>query len=164
MVLMYQWERCTHILYTPFPLLYDYVLEWKTENYKKIWFSCTNGNGVHTFCIHRSCYCMTMIWGGKPKIIEKIVLMYQWERCTHILYTPFPLLYDYVLEWKTINYKKVWFSCTNGNGVHTFYIHRSRYSMTMFWSGKSKIIKKYGSHVPMGTVYTHSVYPVPVTV
>ena len=106
---------------------------------------------------------MTMFWSGKSKIIKKYGSHYQWERCTHILYTPFPLLYDYVLEWKTVNNKKIWFSCTNGNGVHTFFIHRSRYSMTTFWSGKPKIIKKYGSHVPMGTVYTHSVYTVPVT-
>ena len=78
--------------------------------------------------------------------------------------TPFPLLYDYVLEWKTENYKKIWFSCTNGNVVHTFCIHRSCYCMTMIWSGKPTIIKKYGSHVQMGTVYIHSVYTVPVTV
>ena len=116
MVLMYQWERSTHILYTPFPVI--------IENR----FSCTNRNGVHIFCIHRSRYCMTINWSGKPKIIENMVLMYQWERCTHILYTPFPFLYDYNLEWKTENYRK------------------------------------YGSHVPMGTVYTHSVYTVPLIV
>ena len=106
MFLMYQWERCAHILYTLFPLLNDYALEWKSENYKK-----------------------------------NIVLMYQWERCAHILYTPFLLLYDYVLEWKTENHKKIWFSCTNGNGVHTFCIHRSCYCMTMIWGGKPKIIE-----------------------
>ena len=71
---------------------------------------------------------MTMIWSGKQKIMVNMVLMYQWERCTHILYTPFPLLYDYDLEWKTENYRK------------------------------------YGSHVPIGTVYTYSVYTVPLIV
>ena len=95
---------------------------------------------------------MTIIWSRKPKIIENMVLMYQWERCTrvlytqfpviienmvliyqwerrkHILYTPFLLLYDYDLEWKTKNYGK------------------------------------YGSHVPMGKVYTYSVYTLPFTV
>ena len=71
---------------------------------------------------------MTTIGSGKPNIIENMVLMYQWERCTHILHTPFLLLYDYDLEWKTKNYGK------------------------------------YGSHVPIGTVYTYSVYTVPLIV
>ena len=65
---------------------------------------------------------MTMIWGGKPKIIEKIVLMYQWERCTHILYTPFPLLYDYVLEWKTENYRKNGCNVATG-AVYTHFVY-----------------------------------------
>ena len=38
------------------------------------------------------------------KVMENMVLVYQRERCINILYTPFPLLYDYDLEWKTDNY------------------------------------------------------------
>ena len=71
---------------------------------------------------------MTMILSVIPKIIENMVLMLQRERCMHILYTPFLLLYDYDFECKTENHSK------------------------------------YGSHVATATVYTHSVYTVPVTI
>ena len=56
-----------------------------------------------------------MIWSGKTKIIDNMVLMNQWERCTHILYTPFPLLHEYVLEWKTENYRKK--GCNKATGA-----------------------------------------------
>ena len=95
---------------------------------------------------------MTMFWREKPKIIENIVLMYQWERCTHILYTPFPLLYDYDLEWKTENYRKHCSPLAMGT-VYTY----SVYTVPRYYC-------KYGYHVLMGTVYKHSVYTVPVTI
>ena len=71
---------------------------------------------------------MSMILSGNPKILENMVLMSQRERCIHILYTPFLLLYNYNFEWKSENFRK------------------------------------YGSQVAAGTVYTHSVYTVPVTI
>ena len=69
---------------------------------------------------------MTIISSVISKIIENVVLIYQRERCIHILCTPFLILYDYNFECNTENYRK------------------------------------YGSHVATGTVYTHSVYTVPV--
>ena len=49
---------------------------------------------------------MTMISSGRPNSLEIMVLMYQRERCVHILYTPFLLLYDYDFECKTENHSK----------------------------------------------------------
>ena len=49
---------------------------------------------------------MTMILSGNPKILENMLLMSQRERCIHILYTPFLLLYDYDFEWKSENFRK----------------------------------------------------------
>ena len=49
---------------------------------------------------------MTMTLTGKQKILENIVLMYQRERCKHILYTPFLLLYDYHFECNAENHRK----------------------------------------------------------
>ena len=95
---------------------------------------------------------MTMIWSGKQKIMENIVLLYQWKRCTHILHTPFPLLYDYDLEWKPENYRKHCSLLAMG----TVYTH-SVYTVPRYY-------RKYGFHLPMGTVYTYSVDTVPVTV
>ena len=37
--------------------------------------SCSDGNDVYTFCIHSSCYDVTMISSVIPKIIENMVLM-----------------------------------------------------------------------------------------
>ena len=71
---------------------------------------------------------MTMILSGNPTILENMLLMSQRERCIHILYTPFLLLYHYDFEWKSENFRK------------------------------------YASHEATGTVYTNSVYTVPVTV
>ena len=71
---------------------------------------------------------MAMILSGNPKILENMVPKSQRERCIHILYIPFLLLYDYDFEWK----------CEN--------------------------LRKYASLVAKGTVYTHSVYTVPVTI
>ena len=102
---------------------------------------------------------MTIIWSGKPKIIENMVLMYQWERCTHILYTPFLLLYDYDLEWKTKIMENMvlmyqWERCT-----HILYTpFPLLYDYDLEW--KTENYRKYGSHVPIGTVYTYSVYTV----
>ena len=143
-------------MYRPFLLLYDYDFEWKTDNFWKNGSHIATGtvytHSVYTFpvtiwlwfwmenwkffekmvlkqrerCTHsRSCYYMTMIWR---------------ERCTHILYTQFLLLYDYDFEWKTENFLKIWFSYSNGNGVHTC-IYRSCYYMTMIWSLKLKIFE-----------------------
>ena len=81
-----------------------------------------------------------------------MVLMYQWERCTHILYTPLTLLYDYDLEWKTKNYGKYGSHVPMGT-VYTY----SVYTVTRYY-------RKYGSHLPIGTVYTYSVYTVPLIV
>ena len=52
----------------------------------------------------------------------------------------------------------------NGNGVYTFCIHRSCYYMTMISSLIPKIIENMVFHVATGTVYTHSVYTLPVTI
>ena len=71
---------------------------------------------------------MTIFSSVIPKIIKKMILMYQREQFIHILYTPFLLLYDYIFECNTENHRK------------------------------------YGSHVATGTVYTHSVYTVLVTI
>ena len=71
---------------------------------------------------------MAMILSGHRKILENMVHKSQRERCIHILYTPFLLLYNYDFDWK------------------------------------SKKFRKYASHVATGTVYTHSVYTVPVTI
>ena len=85
------------------------------------------------------------------------------ERCTHILYTPFPLLYDFDLEWKAESYRKYgsheqWERCT-----HILYTpFPLLYDFDLEWKAES--YRKYGSHVAMGTVYTHSVYTVPVIV
>ena len=38
-------------------------------------FSCSNGSDVYTFCMHCSCYYVTMISSVKQQIIEKMVLM-----------------------------------------------------------------------------------------
>ena len=65
---------------------------------------------------------MTMIGSEKPKIIENMVLMYQWERCTHVFYTPFPLLYDYDLEWKTKEYGKYGSHVPMGT-EYTYYVN-----------------------------------------
>ena len=71
---------------------------------------------------------MTMILSGNPKILENMALMSQRERCIHILYTLFLLLYNYDFEWHSEN------------------------------------LRKYGSLIATGTVYTISVYTVPVTI
>ena len=49
---------------------------------------------------------MTMILSVNPKILENMLFMSQRERCIHILYTPFLLLYDYDFEWKSENFRK----------------------------------------------------------
>ena len=49
---------------------------------------------------------MAMTLSGKRKSLEIMVLMYQRERCVHILYTPYLLLCDYDLECKTENFRK----------------------------------------------------------
>ena len=126
MLLMSQLERCIHILYTRFLLLYAYDFEWKSDNFRKYASHLATGNGVYKF--FRSCYYMTMILSGNPKIFENMILISQRERCIDILYTPFLLLYDYDFEWKSENFRK------------------------------------YASHVATGTVYTHSVFTVPVTI
>ena len=71
---------------------------------------------------------MAMTLSGNRKILENMVPKSQRERCIHILYTPFLLLYDYDFEWKCENFRK------------------------------------FAFHVATGTVYTHSVYIVPVTI
>ena len=70
-----------------------------------------------------------MIWSGKPKIIENMVLMYRWELCTHILYTPFPLLYDYDFDLKSENYRKY----DSDIGMEMVYTH-SVYTVPVFVS------------------------------
>ena len=49
---------------------------------------------------------MTIISSGRPNSLEIMVLMYQRERCVHILYTPFLLLYDFDFECNTENHRK----------------------------------------------------------
>ena len=46
---------------------------------------------------------------------------------------------------------------SNGNGVHTFCIHRSCYYMSYDFEWKTEIFRKYGSHIATGTVY-HILY------
>ena len=106
---------------------------------------------------------MTMIGSEKTKIIENMVIMYQWERCTHILYTPFLLLYDYVLERKPKIIENIvlmyqWERCT-----HILYTpFPLLYDYDLEWRAEN--YRKHCSPLAMGTVYTHSVYTVPVTV
>ena len=131
----------THYVYTvPATIwLWFWMENWK---FLKIWFSYSNGNGVHTFCIHRSCYYMTMILNGKLKIF--------WKNGSHIatgtVYTHYvytvPVtiwLWFWMENWQFL---KKWFSYSNGNGVHTFCIHFSCYYMTMILNGKLKIFEK----------------------
>ena len=78
---------------------------------------------------------MAMILSGNRKILENMVHKSQRERCIQILYTPFLLLYNY-----------------DFGGIP---------------SGNPKILEnmllmKIASR--RGTVYTHSVYTVPVTI
>ena len=73
MILISQRERCIDILYTPFLLLYDYDFEWKSENFRKYASHVATVNGVYKF--FRSCYYMTMILSGNPKILENMLLM-----------------------------------------------------------------------------------------
>ena len=92
-----------------------------------------------------------------------MVLMYHKERCTHILYTPFPLLYDYVLERKPKIIENIvlmyqWERCTHILSTPFPLL----YDYDLEW--KTDNYRKYGSHVPMGTVYTHSIFTVPVIV
>ena len=66
---------------------------------------------------------MTMILSGNAKILENMLLQSQRERCIHILYTPFLLLYDYDFEWKCENFRKFAFHVATGtaytNSVYT---------------------------------------------
>ena len=82
--------------------------EWKTANFLKIWFSDSNGNGVHTFCIHRSCYYMTMILNGKLKIFENW-FSYRNNGVTLTIYRcSTPLSYhDMILTSKTESFLKI---------------------------------------------------------
>ena len=62
---------------------------------------------------------MNIILSVNQKIIENMVLMWQRERFIHIMYTPFPIQYDYDFELKTENVRKYGSYVATG----TFYTH-----------------------------------------
>ena len=205
-LLLYYGERCTHIWYTPFLLQYGYdfcqlwkifctsilrgtvythlvhtvpliIWVWFRPIMENFLYFYTTGNGVHTFCTHRSSYNMGIISANYGNFL---VLLYYGECCTHIWYTPFLLQfeYDFGQLWKifcpfiargTVYTHLVhtvpltiwvWFRpimenflyfYTTGNGVHTFGTHRSSYNMCMISANYGKffsfLLFSYGSDV-----------------
>ena len=71
---------------------------------------------------------MAMILSGHRKILENMVHKSQRERCIHILYTPFRLLYDYEFEWNSQNLRKYGSHVATGtvykNSVYTVPVTR----------------------------------------
>ena len=57
--------------------------------------------------------------------------------CIHILYTPFPLLYDYDFEWKTKNYRKYGSHVAQGT-VYTHLVYTVRYRKSSNFTYKAK--------------------------
>ena len=150
-VLLYYGERCTHILYTPFLLQYGY-------DFFQLWkIFCTSilRGTVYTHLVHTV---PLTIWVWFRPIMENFLYFY-----------------------------------TTGNGVHTFGTHRSSYNMGMISAnyGKFFVLLYYGErcthiwYTPfllqylydfcqlwkilctsmlLGTVYTHLVHTVPLTI
>ena len=176
-VLLYYGERCTHIWYTPFLLQYGY-------DFCQLWkIFCTSilRGTVYTHLVHTV---PLTIWVWFLPIMQKFfVLLYYGKRCTHIWYTPFLLQYG----------KLFLYFYTTGNAVHTFGTHRSYYNMGMISANYGKFflrlyygercthiwytpfLLQYGydfgqlwkifcTSILRGTVYTHFVHTVPLTI
>ena len=93
-----------------------------------------------------------------------MVLLSRRERCIQILYTPFLLLYVYDFEWKSENFRKnLVLMSQRERCIHILYTpFLLLYNYYFEWNSEN--LRKYGSLVATGTVYTNSVYTVPVTI
>ena len=182
-VLLYYGERCTHILYTPFLLQYGYdfrqlwiilctsiargtvythlvhtvpltIWVWLRPIMENFLYFYNTGNGVHTFGTHRSSYNMGMISANYGKFF---VLLYYGERCTHIWYTPFLLQYGYDFGqlWKFFVLLYYGERCT-----HIWYTP----FLLQYWYDFGQLWKIFCTSILRGTVYTHLVHTVPLTI
>ena len=129
----------------------------------------TSGNGVHTFGTHRSSYNMAMISANYGKFF---VLLYYGERCTHIWYTPFQYGYrstnaigthrsSYNMAMISANYGKFFVLLYYGERCthiwYTPFLLQFGYDFGQLW-------KIFCPSILRGTVYTHLVHTVPLTI
>ena len=181
-VLLYYGERCTHIWCTSFLLQngYDFGQLWKI-------FSPSILRGtVYTHLVHTV---PLTIWVWFRPIMENFVLLYYGERCTHIWCTSFLLQYryDFGQLWKIFVLLCYGQRCTHI--WYTPFLLQYRYDFGQLWKvfvllyygercthiwytpfllqygydfGQLWII--FGSSIIRGTVYTHLVHTVPLTI
>ena len=181
-VLLYYGERCTHIWCTSFLLQngYDFGQLWKI-------FSPSILRGtVYTHLVHTV---PLTIWVWFRPIMENFVLLYYGERCTHIWCTSFLLQYryDFGQLWKIFVLLCYGQRCTHI--WYTPFLLQYRYDFGQLW--KVFVLLYYGERcthiwytpfllqygydfgqlwkifctsIIRGTVYTHLVHTVPLTI
>ena len=124
---------------------------------RKMSFLFRNGDGVYTFSVHRSLYCVRF-WRKKREIATckgNILLMQCMDGNGVYTFSMHGSRYYVnkilILKTKICNFfwgqRNISFSCSNGNRVGTFIIHRSRYCVStvfdhflsqMFTAGKAR--------------------------
>ena len=106
---------------------------------------------------------MAMILSGKPKSLEVMVLMYQRERCVHILCNRSQYFMTMTLTGKQKILENIVLMYQRERCKHILY---TPFLLLYDYNFEcnTENYRKYGSHVETGTVYTHSVYTVPVTI